>query len=116
MSRIWQAAQQGPAAVMLANGADHCCAILGSIDPAQAHRLSIDYDGHSRAVVCVDSWCDTIKIRLDSYVVELLCVGVDPGESGRNDVGCSFTNIEIVQPQQPAPPPRRNGARFWRVG
>lgn len=85
----------GPAAVLLADGADHCCAVLGPADPAQVHHLSVSYDGSSGAVACVDGACEPVAISLDRYQIELVCAGVSPGEPGQNDVGCAFSNIAI---------------------
>lgn len=85
-----------PSAVLLADGADHCCRIFGTIDPAVPHHLSVSYDGKSSATACVDGACERVKIALGTYQVELLCVGVNPGESGSNPVGCSFTNLQIT--------------------
>lgn len=99
---------QQASGVTLADGADRCCTVLGSIDPAQPHSLSVAYDGRGRATMCVDGVCDTVKIDLGaSYVVELLCVGVDPGESGSNPVDCAYTDIAIEHPAPPAPPHAR---------
>lgn len=87
------AAPSGPAAVILADGADRCCEIFGPADPAQPHQLRVEYDGVGAATICVDEACATVHITLDTYQPELLCVGVDPGEGGQNTVACSFTEI-----------------------
>ncbi len=80
--------------VILADGAEHCCKDLGSVRIDRSHHIQISYSD-SYAVACVDNVCDAVGITLNPYVIELLCVGVDPGESGSNPVQCSFTNIEV---------------------
>jgi len=81
---------------ILATPADHCCNRLSVIDTTIQHHLHIEYN-NPRGIICVDDKCDTVTIDLGTtYQVELLCVGVNPGESGSNIVGCSFTNIIIA--------------------
>lgn len=112
----------GPAGVILANGADHCCTILKhGLDASQPHTLTVSYDGAGLATMCVDGLCDTVHINLGaSYVPELQCGGRERGE-GLNPVGCSFTDIQITQPapvsdSQPAArrAPDRTQTPVWR--
>lgn len=79
--------------VILATPADHCCLRLLPLDLAVAHRLSVAYAG-GVATMCVDAVCDTARIDLGVRVrPELLCVAVDPGESGGGTATCAFTEI-----------------------
>lgn len=93
--RVPYAATEGPAAVILADGADRCCQIFGPVDTTQPHQLRVEYDGVDTASICVDGTCATVQITLDTYQPELLCVGVDPGEPGSNPVGCMFTEVTL---------------------
>lgn len=82
--------------VILATPADHCCVRLLPIDLTVPHRLSVTYsDGI--ATMCVDDTCDTARINLGPHVrPELLCVAVDPGESGGGTAECLFTDIVLT--------------------
>jgi hypothetical protein len=85
----------GPASTILANGADHCCSIFENIQTNVSHHVSLSYDGDKTVIACVDGLCDVVTTHFDNYQLELLCAGVNPGESGDNKVRCSFTNIHV---------------------
>lgn len=67
---------------------------LGSV--AQGwHRLRVEYDGHSLIRACVDGVCEVARVVMGVWRYELICVGVNPGESGHNPALCRFANVRI---------------------
>jgi len=86
-----------PSAVLLATtGKASCCQVVGVIDPAAWHTLSIDY-ANGRATSTIDGIRRTVKISLGrSYQVELLCVAVSPGTSVPGArTRCQWRNLVI---------------------
>lgn len=65
---------------------------LGSV--AQGwHRLRVEYDGRDLIRACVDGVCELARVVMGVWRYELVCVGVNPGESGHNPALCRFTNV-----------------------
>lgn len=59
------------------------------------HRLRVEYDGVSLIRACVDGVCEVARVVMDAWRYELVCVGVNPGESGHNPALCRFANVRI---------------------
>lgn len=59
------------------------------------HRLRVEYDGVSLIRACVDGVCEVARVVMDVWRYELICVGVNPGEAGRNAALCRFANVRI---------------------
>lgn len=83
-----------PSGVMLADSASTCCVDLGPVD-AGWHTLRVQYR-NGRAVVSVDGTAARTRIDLGADAqIELLCVAVNPGESGGDTADCQFRNLRI---------------------
>jgi len=61
------------------------------------HRLRVEYDGVSLIRACVDSVCEVARVVMDVWRYELVCAGVNPGESGHNPALCRFENVRAAR-------------------
>lgn len=84
-----------PYSVMLVDGGDECCFLLTTAEQETWHTLQIIYSP-GLARICVDGHCGQSHIDIKEYSIALLCVGVDPGESGGGSIAhCEFRNLQI---------------------
>jgi hypothetical protein len=91
-----------PWGVQLSTPADRCCDWLVPVDLSEPHVLTVDYDGKGNSIISVDGHAVMVAVDLGrSYVIELLCVAVDPGESKPGAYAtCLWDNIQTVVPQE----------------